>query len=208
MQAYPFISVIFLGDNSITEIDVSLKSLLEIHYPQDQLEYYLVVPYHRPLSEFVKNYPKLKIIRFDETIKWSQTNALLEGLSFANGDYIQIFNTNYSLHSKWLKTSLQYLKDHKLFAVTGNDVLKSKNSSNTESFNIVDGLYNTKILKHCIDDYIMEQIRSDCLNDLNNICVISDPMIDLNKSQHHQFLQQNPVSNRIRSILSKYVLVK
>ena len=91
MQIHPYISVILLGDNSLSEIDLSLRSVKEMNYPQDQLEFYLILPFHRPVSNYIKRCPRLRIIRYDETIEWSPLSAQLEGLSFVRGEFFQIY---------------------------------------------------------------------------------------------------------------------
>ena len=204
MRAYPFISVIFLGDNSIEEIDLSLKALKEINYPQDQLEFYLIVPYHRPLSEFAKNYSRLRIIRFDETIQWYPLNAQLEGLSFAKGEYVQLFRCNYSIHSSWLKTGLEYLENQKNVSVTSDADLKFYDNSSR----LVDGLYDLKILKQIINNFEVNLTQSDNFQDSNNMLHVSEPMVDFRKMCQKQVSQNHLFNNRLRSILSKYVLVK
>ncbi len=215
MINHPLVSIVLAGNCAISQIDFSLNSLKEVKYPQDQLEYFLIAPAYRPISTSMTENSKLRIIRFGEALPWSSFNAYLEGFSFAKGEYIQFLDCFHGLHPKWIKTALQHFQNKAILGVINQNQLKDEkylNSNPVPSMNKTkipvslfrEGLYDTNSLKQ----YFLSRNRSKT-QFFSRVFAVTDPMCTkTNYIASHAYAGSTPLSNKIKYILSKYVLAR
>ena len=215
MIKHPLVSIVATGNCTMAQIDFSLNSLKEVQYPQDQLEYFLIAPSYRPISISMTENLKLRIIRFDEALRWSSFNAYLEGFSFAKGEYIQFLDCYHGLHPKWIKKALLHFQNKDILGVINQSQLRDEKYLNAHPYSALnkakipvslfrEGLYNTNSLKQ----YFLSRNRTKA-QFTSKVLAVSDPMCTKNSDIiSHDHTGSLPLSNRIKHILSKYVLAR
>lgn len=215
MNKYPLVSIVAAGNCAMSQIDFSLNSLKEVQYPQDQLEYFLIAPSYRPISISTSENLKLRIIKFDEALRWSSFNAYLEGFSFAKGEYIQFLDCYHGLHPKWIKTALRHFQNKDILGVINQNQLRDKKYLSAHPYSAInkakipvslfrEGLYNTNSLKQ----YFLNRNRSKAQFS-SRVLAVTDPMCTkTNDVVSHDHTGSTLLSNRIKYILSKYVLAR
>ena len=218
MLHFPLISVVLIGNGSLPNLYQSLNALTNLEYPQDQLEYILILPNHFPLASTMQSLPRFRIIQFDESVSWNNHSARLEGLSFAHGDYVQFIEGHLSLHPQWLKTGLSFFTYQQVAGVIGtifdeeqNSIVAELNLAEREArpspILLIDGFYNKAILQQICSGYtIQTPDQSDSSLAVHKVVQTNETMAVVNGDRPVVFkTNHSAFGNRLRELFSRYI---
>ncbi len=217
MSHYPLISIILIGSCTLEQLERCLEELRGIDYPKDQLEYFLILPPQRPHPQNGNKILGLKTIQFDTTLQWDEVSARMEGISLANGEFVQMLNAGYALQGDWFKKALPHFLHHQIFGIRGRvepfdaeQGLREGNPSENIEFVLDDGLYDRKIIRYL-------QLRKEWLSrSMKDYFPLPEkilflPMTMARMTQASRFYQHNEPSlfgRGLRKIFKILTLVK
>ncbi len=219
MLHFPLISVVIIGNSSLSHLYHCLNAFTKVDYPQDQLEYLIILPNHFPVASAVQSLPQVRIIQFDEMINWNCQTAREEGLFFVHGDYVQLIEASYSLLPKWLKTGLSFFAYQQIIGVVGNiaadghhlvpELKLMQQEASQPMMPLNDGFYSTAILRQLYANYaksmpgqtIVLPTSAKTIHVDETMAVVNNNLPVLPKSNRSLF------GGSLRVLFSKYISV-
>ncbi len=222
MINYPLISIIITADCPLPQIEQSLRSLTQLKYPKDKLEFLLIMSPLRPVPKVPQFESRFSIIQFDCGIKWNKEEARFEGLSLAKGKYIQFMDACLNLKTKWLKEAITNFVKQNVIGVTGfvtqNEGAHNGNGNlgNPVDFINLDklvllrnGLFDKNWLVHLFDNSKMTSPNLNNKTNSEKLLQVATKMAQENVDTALSSQTNNPkVSNGFLSMLSKYIFVR
>jgi GT2 family glycosyltransferase len=120
---WPLVSVIVLNMNGLHHLQPCFQSLMELDYPSDRIEFFLVDNASRDKSvRFMQqNYPQVRIIRNEKNEGFARANN--QGAKAACGDYLAFINNDMRVQKGWLRELVEAVRTDDDIAAVGGKIL-------------------------------------------------------------------------------------
>ncbi len=115
---YPKVSVIISAYNEETNIENKIKTLLNLEYPENNIEFLIGSDGSTDKTdEIIKRYPRIKYFR--QEIREGKPSMLNSLVSKATGDIVVFTDARQRLDSKAIQEIVKYFEDAKVGSVSG-----------------------------------------------------------------------------------------
>ncbi len=222
MINYPLISIIITADCPLPQIEQSLRSLTQLKYPKDKLEFLLIMSPLRPVPKVPQIESRLNVIQFDCGIEWNKEEARFEGLSLAKGKYIQFMDACLNLETKWLREAITKFVKENVIGVTGlvsqHEVAHNGNGNLSNPVDLIklnklallrNGLFDKNWLVHLFDNGKMTSSNLNSKADPEKLIQVTTKMAQENIDTLLLNQTSNPqVSNGFFNTLTNNIFTK